>query len=224
MPLSHNDPGFILPSTSLDLEYQYDLQLEAPPGGQSTQGIAPDSSLAAHDIPDFSSFLPQIASPVDDMARFCAICSTSTPPLPPIHAPQATAFPPPGWFEIPQTVYKQKQWDYTPSEPILFHVNGRPGVNMGDAFRKTFMDLDGRDNLMLLQDTRTAVSCRLSVRLSYQHLSDKGPDRLVSSSPDTHATVHPRWEYFSGLSCHALTLMEDLHEEMGQGTWPNDAR
>jgi len=192
MPFSQNDPGFILPSTSLDLEYPYNLLLETPPAGQSTHGIAPDSPLAPHDIPYSSSFPPQIASPVDDMARFCAVCSTSAPPPPPMHAPQAATFPPPGWLEIPQTVYKQKQWDFKPLEPILFHVNARPGVNMGDAFRKTFTGLDGRDDLMLLQDARVAVSCRFSVCLSYQHLPDKRADGLVSSSPGTRATIHLR--------------------------------
>jgi len=36
---------------------------------------------------------------------------------------------------------------------------------MGDALRKRFTGLDGRDDLML-QDARGAISCRLLVRLS----------------------------------------------------------
>jgi hypothetical protein len=153
--LLQNDPGSILPFTSLDL---YDLLPETPPDVQLSQGTTPGSFLTLRDFPDSSSFLPQIAAPVDDGTRICDVCSRPT-----LLPPQVATFPPPGWLEIPQTAYTYgvKQFDFTPLEPILFYVNGRPGVNMGQALRKVFTGLDGRDDPMLLQNTRLAVSCRL---------------------------------------------------------------
>ena len=97
------------------------------------------------------------------------ICPPLILPLPPAPTPSQTATSHPSdWRKIPQKVYGygKKQWDFRPSEPILFHVNGRPGVNMGDAFRKKFAGLDGRDDLML-QLAGDAFSCRLWVRSSY---------------------------------------------------------
>ena len=76
---------------------------------------------------------------------------------------------PPKWYEIPQRPYDhgRRQWDYTPSDPILFQVNGYPGVNLGDALRNNLTGLEGRDDLVL-QDARTAISCRFLVRFSRQ--------------------------------------------------------
>ena len=78
---------------------------------------------------------------------------------------QVTTPDPPKWHKVPQVVYSQgkRRWDYKPLEPILFQVEGFPGVNMGDALRNKFTGLVGRDDLMLT-DERLAVSCRLSVR------------------------------------------------------------
>jgi hypothetical protein len=89
-----------------------------------------------------------------------------TPPPPP-PSPQPVTFEPPKWHEIPQRRYKygRKQWDYKPSEPILFQVNGFPGVNVGDALRNEFTGLEGRDDLVL-RDAKMAFSCRLLVRFS----------------------------------------------------------
>lgn len=116
------------------------------------------------------TFSPQIVPPVNDAARPYAICSVPTPlSLPtPIPSHNATGCPS-DWRKIPQTVYGlgKKQWDYRPSEPILFHANGRPGVNMGDALRKTFTWFDGRDDPMF-QDPGDSFSCRLLVRSSRQ--------------------------------------------------------
>ena len=135
----------------------------------SSQGITLNSSLPPHHDPASSIFSPQIITPVNDEARLRAIYSVSTPPLPPIPASQAAPFYPSNWRKIPQKVYDhgKKQWDFRPSQPIMFHVNGCPGVNMGDALRKKFTGLDGRDDLVL-QDARHAISCRLWVRSSCQ--------------------------------------------------------
>ena len=89
--------------------------------------------------------------------------SSLPPPVPP---PQTATSPPPNWHKIPQEVYDRgrKQWDYTPSECISFEVNGSPGINMGDALRKRFTDLGGRDDIVP-QDAGGIISFRLSVRL-----------------------------------------------------------
>lgn len=145
MPPSQNVPELLLPSTSLDLENIYELILGTP----------------------WDAFPPQIATLTDDRVGLCAACSASTSLPPPIPSPQATAFPPPNWRKIPQKAYDhgRKQWYYTPLKSISFSVNGRLGVNMGNALRKRFTDLDGRDDLVL-QDASRAISCRSSVRSS----------------------------------------------------------
>jgi len=74
--------------------------------------------------------------------------------------PQPVIFLPPKWHKIPQQPYNQRQWDFRPAQDILFPVHGQPGVNMGDALRKRFTTLEGRDDLVL-QGARTAFSCRI---------------------------------------------------------------
>jgi len=50
------------------------------------------------------------------------------------------------------------------SDPIPFSVNGRPGINVGDALRKEFTGLDGQDD-PVLDEAAGAISCRLLVSL-----------------------------------------------------------
>jgi len=135
-------PELLLPSTSPDLKNLYELIMGTP----------------------WDVLPPQIA-PVDDGAVLCAACSATTPLAQPIPPPQATTFPPPNWHKIPQNAYDQgqKQWYFTPLESVSFSINGRLGVNMGDARRKRFEGLDGRDDIVL-QDASSTISCRLSVR------------------------------------------------------------
>ena len=160
---------------------------------RSSQGVILNPSLPPHYDSAPSSSSPQIVTPVDDEARFCAIYSVSTSPLPPIPASQTAPSYSPNWRKIPQKVYDygKKQWNFRPSKPILFHVNGYPGVNMGDALRKKFTGLDGRDDL-ILQDAQDAISCRLWVRSSCQLPLHTGTDGLINSSPGTRAIVRPR--------------------------------
>lgn len=156
-----------LASASLDhgLEHLYELILETPSDTQSTQEITPN--FPPFDFQDPLSLPPQIPAPVDDIANFRDIRSSSAS-LPPATPPsQVKALPPSNWHEIPQNAYDygRKQWDFTPSEDISFSVNGCPGINMGDALQKRFAGLDGRDELVL-QDASSVISCRLSVGLS----------------------------------------------------------
>ena len=155
-------------------------------------GITLDPSLP-HYNPAPSSFSPQIITPVNDGEGFCAIYSMSTPPLPPTSTSQMVPLYSSNWRKIPQKVYDhgKKQRGFRPSEPILFHVNGCLGVNMGDALRKKFTGLDGRDDPML-QDARGAISCRLWVRSPYQLPPRIRADGLINSFLGTHAIARPR--------------------------------
>ena len=141
----------------------------------------------------FEDSSPQIVTPVDDDAGLRATCSVTTSLLPPIHSSQMAPSYPPNWRRIPQNVYDYgwKQLDFRPSDPILFRVNGYPGVNMGDALRKKFTGLDGRDDL-ILQDAQDVISCRLWVRSSCQLSLRIRVDGLVNSLPGTRAIVRPR--------------------------------
>lgn len=102
--------------------------------------------------------------------------SSPNPPSP----PQPVAFLSPKWHTIPQRPYKRKQWDYRPSEPILFQVDGSPGVNMGEALRKQFATLKGRDDLVM-RGAKKAFHCRLLVRSLF----------MISSILQTSLLVHP---------------------------------
>lgn len=85
--------------------------------------------------------------------------SPHIPPPPTLSPPRPVAFLPPKWHVIPQSPYKRKQWDYRPSEPILFQADGSPGVNMGEVLRKQFATLKGRDDLVM-QGAKKAFHCR----------------------------------------------------------------
>ena len=122
----------------------------------------------SQDIPDSLNFPLQITVPTDGGAALRPAASSTSISVPlPIPAPQTPTFPPLNWYRIPQKPYKygRKQWDSKPLGYIPFSVNGRPGLNMGDALHQRFTDLDGRDELVL-QDAPNAISCRLLVRLS----------------------------------------------------------
>ena len=73
-------------------------------------------------------------------------------------------------IKIPQRDYGHggKQWCFKQSEPISFSVDGRPGLNLGDALRREFEGLDGRDD-RVLQDAAGAISCRFLVGSSGFH-------------------------------------------------------
>lgn len=133
------DPALF--STPFDFSYLFEqLPVETQPGEQLTDDGATISTAGSSSIPTGS---PSLLS----------------------HRPVTSH--PPKCYEIPQRPYKygKKQWSYTPSEPVLFQVEGFPGVNMREAFRKRFAGLKGRDDLVL-QHTKKAISCRFLVRLS----------------------------------------------------------
>ena len=184
-----NVPLSAPPSALLDFTHRYEFP-ENPLDVRSTQGTLSSFSTAHYDSAPLS-FSPQTVIPVNDGAGPCAIYSVSTLPLLPISASQTAPSYPASRRKIPQTIYDKKQWDFRPSEPILFHVNGRPGVNMGDAFRKKFTGVDGRDDIVL-QDTPGAISCRLWVRSSRQLLLHTSVDGLINSSPATRSIARPR--------------------------------
>ena len=182
---SQNVPESPWPSTSSDLKHLYEVVLDIP-----WDAFLPQIAASVDDrvglcvaCSALTSLPPPIPPPQVTMSppleatTSPPLEATTSPPLetttsPPLEAatsppPQVTTFPPPNWRKIPQKAYDhgRKQWYYTPSESISFSINGRLGVNMGNALRKRFTDLDGRDDLVL-QDTSRAISCRLSVRSS----------------------------------------------------------
>jgi hypothetical protein len=160
-------PEPLFPSASLDLESLYEfLFLLGAPAEPSVQDIAQNPPSSSQDVLALSDFPPQITTTVDNGTRLCAVCSASISPPSPVPSPQTATFPPFNWKLIPQNAYDhgKKQWDFRPLESVLFSANGFPGMNMGDAFRKRYTDLDGRDDLVL-QDASNVISYRLLVRL-----------------------------------------------------------
>lgn len=96
---------------------------------------------------------------------FCD-CTPASVTVPPIHLP-TTSFPPlvnfpADWVEIPQRTYNRgpKRLGFEQLGPIHFSTMSRPGINLGDALRKNFVDLVGRDDPML-QGSSGVISCRL---------------------------------------------------------------
>ena len=185
-------PVSILVFALPDLTYSYE-PFENPSGIQSSQEIETTlypSFLRYDPVP--SSPSPQTAPLASDAASPCTIYSILTPLEPaPASGQNATGYPS-NWRTIPQKVYGwgKRRWDYRPSEPILFHVDGLPGVNMGDALRNLFTGLDGRDDPMF-QGGVEAFSCRLMVR---SRVSSHILRELThpSNSLATHSTVNRR--------------------------------
>ena len=163
MLLPQNIPELL--ANSPNLRYLYNLTLETPLDTQSAQGFTPDPP-SSH-VLDPLDLPPRIPTPVGGTTRICAICSASTSVPPSTPPSRAMTLPPRNWHMIPQVAYNhgEKQWDFTPSECISFEVDRFPGLNLGDALRKSFTGLVGRDDLVL-RDTPKAISCRLLVRLS----------------------------------------------------------
>ena len=94
----------------------------------------------------------------------------STPPLfsPLIPPPHDAILPSLNWVKIPREIYGRGRYqrDFVPSESISFEVKGRPGINMGDALRREFAGLHGRDDSMSL-GVGDAITCRFLVRPSW---------------------------------------------------------
>jgi len=86
----------------------------------------------------------------------------STQPAPLLFFPTTTF--PPNWIKVPQGSYShgRRQWNFERSEPIYFSMCGWPGINMGDALRKEFVGLNGKDD-PVLQGSAGAISCRFLV-------------------------------------------------------------
>jgi len=235
-----NVPVSILAPALPDLAYLYEL-FENPSAIQEIENalglggypfaspsIAPEDALQNVPVSILApASPPQIDSPVGDAARACTIYSVQTPLPPPAPAPGQNATDcPTDWRKIPQTDYGlgQKRWDYRPSEPILFHVNGRPGVNMGDVLRNEFMGLDGRDDLMF-QDGVDAFSCRLmfpgyplnSKPQIFTRHWNKDRDPITRSTLAYH--VARKLEHYLGsmASSHSINNSTDKRWEIGKG-------
>ena len=75
-------------------------------------------------------------------------------------------------------------------ETVSFSVSGRPGINLGDALRKTFDGLDSRDD-PVLQDASGAISCRFMVGLSPVCHKITGVDLILPQFPGYPANSGP---------------------------------
>jgi len=97
--------------------------------------------------------------------------------------PSATGFPL-NWIKVPQKSYDhgRKQSNFKRLKPVSFGVGGRPGVNLGNALRKEFVGLDGRDE-PVLQDAAGAISCRLLVGSSSIYHKIAGVDSIRPQFP-----------------------------------------
>lgn len=124
-------------------------------------------------------------------------------PTPP--SPLVTALPA-NWIKVPQRSYDhgKKQCNFQRSEPVSFRVNGRPGINMGDAFRKTFTGLDGRDS-PVLQDATGAISCRLLVGLLWLSI------RSLTLTPSKVPRVSSQQRSVPGTSTSQVALSRTNH-------------
>ena len=123
---------------------------------------------------------------------------------------------------MPQKVYGHgnRQWDFVPSEPTFFNVNGFPGINMGDALRKVFTGLDGRDDTVLQNATQT-VSCRLLVWSSPCFPPRISAD-VASSSPGTRLMHRTRYRPSVHLRCRVLTRATDFHLGLDEESHPDN--
>jgi len=74
------------------------------------------------------------------------------------------AYIPMNWIQIPQRRHDngRQQRGFKPSDPISFSINGRRGINLGDALSQKFEGLDGRDD-PVLEGASGPISCRLLV-------------------------------------------------------------
>lgn len=74
-----------------------------------------------------------------------------------------SSFPPERWITpVPQRRYGRKR-DNKIQDSIDFKVNGRSGITVQDAIRKTYAGLEGRDNQVLV-DKSSVITLRLEVR------------------------------------------------------------
>ena len=114
--------------------------------------------------------------------------SRSEPAQPVPSAPSVTPLQS-NWIKVPQRDYDRgrKRWNFERLAPIVFNVNGSPGINLGDALRKTFTGLDGRDD-PVLQEAAGAISCRLLVGHIVVFRETAGVN-LIPSSPDIRPTA-----------------------------------
>ena len=164
---------FLIPSRLEQVETNRMASPELRPSsrpGYSPQNVldcAKDTIIDTGSSALVSNLLLAYNNPTVDQSRPGGLSSTAILPYPAAMESQVATFPP-NWRKIPQEVYKprQRQWGFTPSEPIFFNVNGHPGVSIGDALRENFTGLKGRDDHVLL-GVGDAISCRLLVRLSW---------------------------------------------------------
>lgn len=128
------------------------------------------------------------------------------------------------WVEVPQRTYGHRQWDFKPSEPIFFSVNGLPGINLGDALRKHFTGLDGRDDPMF-EKKAGAISCRLLFpgypSNNSAQISTLGwtKDRVpITRSKLVYEIAKKLDQYLKSMAGHPMKKSVDQRWKIGEGS------
>lgn len=171
--------GSFFPEVSYDAPWGLTQDQYLPLQSTHARSFVPHNSIASID-----SSIRAAQSNEESWTSSPVVPITQSPAVPPFvrqvspHDPFSMDFlsseqqrllslPPPAsasiryWVQVPQRVYDlgPRQWAFERSEPISFSVNGFPGMNMQEAYRKHFTGLDGRDDPMF-RNSAGAISCR----------------------------------------------------------------
>lgn len=147
--------------------------------------------------------------------------AVTVPPLSPATTiqPLDVRFPPPEWREIPQTLYKWEQYDFVRSDPIIFKVDGFPGVNLRSAYDGAPTGLEGRDNFVL--EGRGVITC-IFLFLGYPRKTYQASSPVSVVCPVLIADLDPhkklRWEFYQTRRARERNL-EETKELLGTGGW-----
>lgn len=148
-----------------------------------------------------------------------------SPPIPlplTLPHPQPVAVAPPEWHIVPQRLYRLKQSNYIPSESIPFQADGFPGINMGDALRKQFAALKGRDDLVM-DGAKKAFSCRF-LFIGYPDRVYQIPTKFwgktreaIPRSKLAHEVAKRLEKYLDSMVNHTIDSPVDRRWEIGEG-------
>lgn len=149
----------------------------APPSPPTTPGLSNIQPMTTKILPDdtTSNSYPydvwimyrehNTPVPITKLLSSTQYVTSKSATTPPAQLPPLVTALPLDPIKIPQRNYDQgqcKQWNLKWLNLIPFNMNGRPGINLRDALRKKFMDLNDQDDPML-EDATGAISCQFLV-------------------------------------------------------------
>lgn len=180
---------------------------------------APDP-LYQHEASSVEPLLDARQTDANDRLEIHAVASPALPPV--ASPPQSVAALPPNCYEIPQEIYSRNHWAFTPKNPILFRVNGHPGLNMYEALRGVFTGLDGRDDLVF-QDAKKVFYCHFSFPgypdKSYQIFAmrwNKNRDPIQLSKLGYHIAKKLK-KYLDAMNTHPMDASTPQQWKIGEG-------